>query len=73
MEICEKKTYLYLIPLSIFWVIWEERNVRAFGGIEGEILNIRNKWIHVFGSLILSHNINKLENFGNVIDLLTDM
>lgn len=41
-KICKKKTYLNLIPLSIFWVIWKERNARAFERVEEKYVNIRN-------------------------------
>lgn len=68
----KKKTYLLLIPLSIFWVVWNERNAKLFEDIEREVVNTRDKWIHVFGSIILSHDINRIEDFGNIIDHLID-
>lgn len=36
-------------------------------------MNIRGIWIHVFGSMVLGHEINMLDDFGKVIDLLSDL
>lgn len=46
---------------------------RAFEGIEGEMSTIRDRWLHFFDSLILGHNIYTCEDFGNVIDTITDL
>lgn len=54
-------------------MVWKERNVRDFEEIEGEMLKVMNRWLHIFGSLILAHDIYRVENFRNVIDLLTDL
>lgn len=66
----KKKTYLTLISLSIFWVIEKEVNGRAF---EGENVNIRDRWINIFNSLILGYNIFRMKDFRNVIDILADL
>lgn len=50
---CNKKRLLQLIPLSIFWVVWNERNLRAFEGIEKDFISISNTLFHTFGYMIL--------------------
>lgn len=56
----EKKKYLMLIPLSLMWVVWKEKNSRAFEGIENDFNSIKDRWFHLFGSLFLGHNIQDL-------------
>lgn len=41
--LCNKKKLVKLIPLTIFWVIWKERNSKAFDGIEGEMTRIKDR------------------------------
>lgn len=50
--LCEKKKIVKFIPITIFWVIWKEVNSRAFDGIKDEMVKIRNRWFHLFSSLI---------------------
>lgn len=47
-------------------------NVRAFEGMEKEMVNIRDKWFHTFGSIV-GHDVNRLKEFRNVIDHLIDL
>lgn len=70
--ICNKKSFLKLVPLSIFQVIWKERNSFAFDEIEGEIVKITDGWLNIFGSFVFSHDTYRMENFGNVVDLLIE-
>lgn len=69
----KKRTHLLLIPLSIRWVVWKERNASAFDEIERDFVDIRDRWIHTFGFMILDHEINRIDDFRNVIDHLIDM
>lgn len=71
--VCKKNKLLRLIPLSIFWVVWKERNLRAFEGIKKDFTAIRDTWIHSFGSMLLGHDIRELEDFVAVFDLLIDL
>lgn len=41
--ICKQKKYLFLIQLTISWVVWKEMNVRAFDRIEMDFVNIKNR------------------------------
>lgn len=50
--------------------MWKERNSRVFEGNEREMGNIRDRWIQVFVSMLLGHDINSMEDFGNVVDHL---
>lgn len=50
--LCKKRTQLKLIPLTIFWVIQKEPNNRVFDGIESELTRIRDRWLHLFGSVM---------------------
>lgn len=45
-------------------VVWKERNRRVSYGCEGEMRKIRDKLIHVFGSLILGHDLMSLNRKG---------
>lgn len=54
-----KQSYT-LIPLTIFWVIWKERNKRVFEGIKVTPVYINDKWLHFFSSIILGHNLDSL-------------
>lgn len=70
---CRKKMLLRLIPLSIFWVVWKEKNLKAFEGIEKDLASIRNNWIYIFGYMILGHDIKELDDFGAIFDHLIDL
>lgn len=35
--------------------------------------SIKNRWINVFGALILGHDIYGWNDFGKIIDVLTEM
>lgn len=71
--ICKKKKIINNIPLTISWVVWKEMNRSVFEEIEWEISKIKDGWFHYFGSLILRHGIYRMEDFGNVVDILTDL
>lgn len=60
----KKKKDLFLIPLTIFCVVWKEKNVRSFEGIETNITNIKNRWIYIFASILLGHDIKDWNDFG---------
>lgn len=62
-----------LIPLSIFWVIWKERNKRAFDGQEESSMNLKNRWFHYFDSIMLGHSTYSLKDFWAIADMLIDM
>lgn len=68
-----KKQFVKLIPLTIFWVLCKEMNSIVFEGIEGEMFKIMDRWFYFFGSLILGHDIYSKEDFGEVIDILTQL
>lgn len=62
--LCIKKgRHLFLVPLTIFWVIWKERNSKTFEEVKTNLGNIKHKWIHTFGPILLGH-----DNIGVVID-----
>lgn len=71
--LCKKKKFVKLILLTIFWVIQKERNSRALDGIEGEWAKIRDRWFHLFSSLILGHDIYMMDDFKNVIEMITTL
>lgn len=52
-------------------MVLKERNNRTFERCKGDMVKIRNRWRHVFGSLILDHEIYGWEDFRKVIDVLT--
>lgn len=62
-----------LIPLTIFWVIWKERNNKAFDGKEVNFCNIKNRWFHYFGSILLAHNLDNLDDLGSIVYMLIDL
>lgn len=65
--------FFSLIPLTIFWIIWKEINRRGFEGVEGDMSELRDRWFHLFGSLILGHDLCRVEDFEYLIDCLTNM
>lgn len=71
--ICKKKTHLFLIPLTIFWMVWKERNVTDFYESERDFIIIRDKEIHTFGYMILGHDINEFDDLEIFIDHLINM
>lgn len=50
--------------------MWKERNQRGFEGIEWEITKIMDRWLHYMGSLYLGHDINRMEDFKEFINIL---
>lgn len=58
-----------MIPLTVFWVIWNKINKRGFDGVVSDWLKIRDKWFHYFGSVYLGQH---KEDFGYIIDKLTE-
>lgn len=70
-ELSVKNKIANLIPLTVFWVIWKERNSRDFDSVESSILNLKDKWFHYFGFILLDYGIISDVDFGNVIDSLT--
>lgn len=69
----KKSEVVKLIPLTIFQVVWKERNNRAFDECMGDLSKIRDRWIHTFGTLILGHDVYGWDDFGKLFDILTDM
>lgn len=72
-SIAAKNKHYRLIPLTIFWVVWKERDNRIFEGLEENFANIKDKSLHLFGSIILGHNLNCLDDFGATVNILTDL
>lgn len=60
-----------LIPLTIFWVLWKERNVKVLESKKVRLYKLKNRWINYFETSLLGHDIIRNENFGNIIDTLT--
>lgn len=53
-----------------FLSVIERKEQQGFSGIENEISKIKDRWFQFFGSLILGHGIYRVQDFGNVIDIL---
>lgn len=68
-----RKSISSLFRYLTFLVIWKERNSRAFDRKYGDNVSIRDRWLNIFDSFVLGQDIYRLDNFGNVIDLLTDL
>lgn len=62
-----------LIPLTIFLVLWKERNSRPFENKGIDLYSLRDRWMHLFGFMLLEHDIISEVNFGDVIDSLTTL
>lgn len=60
-----------LLTLTVLWVIWKERNGRAFDSGENSINRLKNKWIQYFSSILFGHYVISDVNFRYVIDMLT--
>lgn len=44
-----------------------------FEGKEVDFVTINDRWFHYFGSIVLGHNLDSLEDFGSVINILIDL
>lgn len=64
-----------LILVTIFWVVWKERNKRVFDGIDdvNEFDLLKNKWFQNLGFLLLGHSLQSIEDLRNLIDKLINM
>lgn len=68
-----KNKSIRLISLTIFWVIWEERNNRTFDGIESDFNKVKDNWFHYFGSNLLGHKLDCLDDLVDIVDILTEL
>lgn len=68
-----KEKFISLIPLTVFYIIWKERTMRAFDGIDSDMVKIKDRWFYLFGSLLTRHDLYRVEDFGYMIDCLTNM
>lgn len=66
----QKKKLIRIISLTIFWVIWKEHNNRAFEGEKVDFNTIKDNWFHYFDSTILGHNLDCMDDFGYIVDML---
>lgn len=62
-----------LIPLAIFWIIWKERNNRDFEDNKDTFVNIKNRWLHCFGFILLGSSLLSFDDIGAIIDTFLDM
>lgn len=53
----KKKVIYFLFHLLFFGWCRKKRNKRAFEGIKTNFTKIRDKWIHTFVFILLSHDI----------------
>lgn len=52
-----KEKHLSLIPLTTFWMVWKERNRRAFEGKVEGFDRVKNSWFQTLSLLIKGHTI----------------
>lgn len=52
-----KRNITNIISLTVFWINWKEKNRRIFYSAQSSLNRLKNKWIHIFGSVLLSHDI----------------
>lgn len=68
-----RRSMANLIPLTVFWVIWKERNARTFEEKECNLNRLKDRWIHYFGFILLCHDIVRDVDFVNVINTITHL
>lgn len=62
-----------LIPLTIFWNIWKERNNWCFENKEIDFDTIKDRWLQYFAFIVLEHNLDSFDDFGVILDILTNL
>lgn len=40
-----------------------------FEGIEREMYKVKDRWLYYFDSMILEHDIYRMDDFGNIINI----
>lgn len=68
-----KRNIANVISLTVFQVIWKERNDITFNSVESSTNGLKDRWIHYVGSTLLGDNMISDVDFGNVIDTLTSL
>lgn len=65
------KKSLSLTHLAIFWVVWKERNMRAFEEVVDDFDRVSDRW---FQTLFFYYGSSFLYNggFGDLVDFLID-
>lgn len=51
----------------------KKENNRIFEGKENNFVNIKDRWFHYYGSIVLGHNLDNLVDLGSVVDMLIDL
>lgn len=51
----------------------DKQNNRVFERRKEHLVNIRDRWLHYFGSLILGHNLYNIEDFEVIVHIFTNL
>lgn len=47
--------------------------MRAFDGIDNDMVETRGRWFHLFGYLLIGHDLYRVEDFWYMIDCHINM
>lgn len=72
-DLVKGKKCLRLIPLAIFWILWEERNRKALESVKEGIDKIQEKWFQILGFSIMGQSLCYMEDLEKIVDILTDL
>lgn len=64
---------LALIPFTIFWEVWKEKNRRIDDEVEESINKIRARWFQTLNVLVMDQPLYSMEDLRELIDILTNM
>lgn len=68
-----EKKLVSFIPLTIFRIVWIEKNMRAFKMVKDEFDRVRGRWFQTLDFLVMDHPLSEMVDFWDIIDILINI